>query len=57
MKKEDWLRVVKWMGYVYLPILLLIVLVFVLVEWNAYKLAHYQNALTAPALNATTTLQ
>ena len=45
MQKEDWQRIAKWIGVVYLPIIILIVIVFGLVEWNAYKLSTYGNAL------------
>lgn len=43
MKKEDWQRIAKWIGWVYLPIVILAALVFLLVEWNAYRLSHDQN--------------
>jgi len=37
MEKEDWLRVAKWIGYVYLPIVLLIAGIFLLVQWQSKK--------------------
>lgn len=48
MQKEDWLRIAKWMGYVYLPIILLIIGIFILIEWNYHKIATLQpdNTLT-----------
>ena len=39
MEKEDWQHIAKWIGWVYLPIIILAVVVFLLVEWNAYKVA------------------
>lgn len=33
MDKEDWLRIVKLSGYVYLPIILMLALIFVLGEY------------------------
>ena len=38
MQKEDWLKVVKWMGYVYIPIALLVVFIFAVIEWNAHNI-------------------
>jgi hypothetical protein len=55
MQKEDWQRVIKWMGYVYLPIILLIAMVFVLVEWNAYKIHNATSALIESSRVATST--
>ena len=38
MEKEDWLKVVKWMGYVYIPIALLVIFIFAVIEWNAHMI-------------------
>jgi hypothetical protein len=38
MQKEDWIRVAKWTMWVNLPIVILVVFIFILVEWNAHRL-------------------
>ncbi len=53
MKKEDWKRVVKWMGYVYLPMALLIIGIFVLIQWNEHKINSYKQELGSPSATST----
>lgn len=55
MQKEDWQRIGKWMFYAYLPIILLITLVFALIQWNAYKLHNAASALIESKGVATST--
>lgn len=50
MQKEDWQRIAKWIGWVYLPIIILIIIVFALVEWNSIKLDALKK--TQPELGA-----
>lgn len=38
MPKEDLKKIVRWMTYVYAPIVLLIIGVFLLVEYRAHEL-------------------
>jgi hypothetical protein len=54
MQKEDWQRIAKWIGWVYLPIVILAVLVFLLVEWNAYRLSHRDGVPLQSAVASTT---
>jgi hypothetical protein len=35
MKKDDWLKIAKWTAYIYAPIALLIIGVFLLAEYRA----------------------
>lgn len=44
MEKEDWKKIIRWAGYVYLPIILLIIGIFILVEWNYYNISSLQQA-------------
>jgi hypothetical protein len=46
MQKEDWITIMKWMGYVYLPIALLIIFIFVMVEWNMTHIEKEKNNLS-----------
>lgn len=38
MQKEDWRRVGKMIGYVYLPIVLLVLCIYLLVQYQAMKI-------------------
>ena len=53
MEKEEWLKVVKWTGYVYLPIALLIIGIFILIQWNSHKLESLQRELGSPSATST----
>ena len=55
MQKEDWQRIAKWIGWVYLPIIILAAVVFVLVEWNSIKLEEIKKAHPELGALATTT--
>ena len=39
MPKEDINKIVRWIGYVYAPIFLLIIGIFLLVEYRAHEIA------------------
>jgi hypothetical protein len=34
MQKEDWMKLAKWFGYVYAPIVLLVLGIFLLVQYQ-----------------------
>ena len=34
MQREEWLRIAKWVGYVYAPIVLLVVGIFIYITWG-----------------------
>ena len=57
MEKQDWIKMARLAGYVYVPIGLLVVAIFLLIEWNAYKISAYQKSLAHPlgGQSATTT--
>ena len=38
MQKEDWRRVAKMIGYVYLPIVLLVIGIFLLVQFQSSRI-------------------
>lgn len=42
MEKEDWKKIIRWAGYVYIPIILLIIGIFILVEWNYDNISSLQ---------------
>lgn len=42
MEKEDWKKIIRWAGYVYLPIILLIIGIFILIEWNYSNISSLQ---------------
>ena len=54
MEKQDWIKVVKWMGYAYLPIALLVIGIFILIEWNAHKLDTLNRQLGLPSAASST---
>lgn len=43
-------RVVKWIGFAYLPIAILVIIIFILVEYHYGKIEHREEAtvLTTP---------
>lgn len=48
MSKEDIRKIIRWIGYVYAPIVLLIIGVFLLVEYRAHELAKLNADVTTP---------
>ena len=38
MQKEDWKQIAKMVGYVYIPIVLLIIFVFLMVQYQARRI-------------------
>jgi hypothetical protein len=44
MQKEDLQRILKWMAYIYLPIMLLAIMIFVLIQMNSKRIAEYNDA-------------
>jgi hypothetical protein len=62
MQKEDWKRIAKWMGFVYAPIILLIIIVFLAVEYHEYQLAALRDqvvlhGMRAPVAASSSTVQ
>lgn len=54
MEKEDWQKITKWIGIAYLPIGLLVIVVFIIVEWQTMKIQDAE--IETRAGGATTTL-
>ncbi len=53
MQKEDWVRVAKMLGYVYIPIALLILFIFLVVQYQSSKIEQAETdsgALAKPKL-------
>ena len=38
MKPEDWKRIGKWMLFAYLPVVILVIAVFILVQYREHEL-------------------
>ncbi|OGX09002.1 MAG: hypothetical protein A2Z88_05290 [Omnitrophica WOR_2 bacterium GWA2_47_8] len=57
MQNEEWRRLARLAGYVYVPIGLLFILIFVLVEYQAMKVERIKSevAQTSKVASATTT--
>ncbi len=48
--------VAKWVGYIYLPIALLAVGIFLLIEWNAHKIDSH-NESQYPLVSSTASIE
>lgn len=48
MEKDDWKRVARLIGYVYLPIVLLVIGIFILIQYQSMKIGKLQKDLGAP---------
>jgi hypothetical protein len=55
MQKEDWQHIVKLMGLVYVPIVILVVVIFILVEINSAKISAYKTAHQNEGVSASST--
>ncbi len=54
MEKEDLRKIIKWVGYVYLPIVLLIVGIYLFVQYREYEIAKAQSGKASTTIASTT---
>lgn len=52
MPKDDLLKIVKWIGYIYTPIVILIIGIFILVEYREHELSKLRSQTASPSPSA-----